>query len=112
MPHSDLSIYKPSYIPDGFKLTTESYDGIIYLEYIKDSDYVLYEQNNLNNVSLRINTEDVVLEDTEFKGMPAKYYSNQGVQNLIWYDDYYMYSISSTLSRDEVYKIAESVKQE
>ena len=34
------------------------------------------------------------MERLEFKGLPAVYYSNQGVQNLLWYDETYMYMVS------------------
>jgi len=50
------------------------------------------------------------IERLEFKGLPAVYYSNQGVQNLLWYDETYMYMVSSTLDKDAVFKIAGSVK--
>ena len=50
------------------------------------------------------------MERLEFKGLPAVYYSNQGVQNLLWYDETYMYMVSSTLDKDAVFKIAGSVK--
>ena len=46
----------------------------------------------------------------EIKGLPAKYYSNRGVQNLLWYDDEYLYMVSSTLDRDTVFRIAGSVE--
>lgn len=59
---------------------------------------------------MQINTEGIDLEELEFNGLPAKYYSNQGVQNLIWYDNNYMYIISSTLNKDMVLDIAKSVK--
>lgn len=106
----DFKVSLPSYIPEGYEEVTKDTDGFVYLEYTKGEDYILYEQNNLADVSVHINTENIVLEDTEFKGLPAKYYSNQGIQNLIWYDDRYMYSISTTLDREELYRIADSVQ--
>jgi hypothetical protein len=87
--------------------------GPVLLVYEKGSDYISYSQQRLEDVSININTEGVKLEELEFKGLPAKYYSNQGVQNLLWHDDKYMYmvsSVSSTLDRDIVFKIAESVE--
>lgn len=105
-----FSIYEPAYIPEGFKLVNKNTDGLVLLEYEKENDFISYSQQCLENVSININTEGVKLEELEFKGLPAKYYSNQGVQNLIWYDDKYMYMVSSTLDRDIVFKIAESVE--
>ena len=62
------------------------------------------------DIIAKVYTIGVELEELEFKGLPAKYYSNQGVQNLLWYDDKYMYLVSSTLDRYIVFKIAESVE--
>jgi hypothetical protein len=59
---------------------------------------------------MHINTEGIEVERFEFKGLPAMYYSNQGVQNLLWYDETYMYMVSSTLDKDAVFEIAGSVK--
>jgi len=64
----------------------------------------------LLDIIAKVYTIGVELEELEFKCLPAKYYSNQGVQNLLWYDDKYMYLVSSTLDRYIVFKIAESVE--
>jgi hypothetical protein len=58
-----------------------------------------------------INNEGTALEELNFNGLPAKYYSNRGIQNLLWYDDeYLLYMVSSTLDRDTVFKVAGSVE--
>lgn len=102
--------FRPSYIPDGFKVNMEDLDGSVYLEYVKDNDYIIYEQKKKKDVSSHINTEGIEIDDTILNGQAAKYYSNHGVQNLIWHDDSYMYSVSSSLSKEKVYQIAESVQ--
>lgn len=99
----------PSYIPDGFQLTHRDDNNMVLLEYEKEKDFISYQQEPLENVSARINTEGVETEETKINGLQAIYYSNQGVQNLIWYDDKYLYTVSSTLGRETVFRIAESV---
>ncbi|MEG6613026.1 DUF4367 domain-containing protein [Pseudoclostridium thermosuccinogenes] len=105
-----FAVFEPAYIPEGFKLINRDTDGMVLLEYEKGNDFISYSQQYLGNISININTEGVKLEELEFNGLPARYYSNQGVQNLLWYDDKYMYMVSSTLDRDIVFKIAESVE--
>lgn len=105
-----FTIYMPTYIPEGFKLSNSEKDGFILLEYEKGDDFISYNQQRIENVSMHINTEGVKLEELKLKGLPAKYYSNHGVQNLIWYDDTYMFMVSSTLDKDIIFKIAESVE--
>jgi len=101
--------YVPSYIPEGFQLVHQEKDDMVILEYEKGKDFVSYDQEPIENVSARINTEGVKIEDTKLNGAPAQYYSNKGIQNLIWYDSHYMYTVSSTLDRKTVFRIAESV---
>ncbi len=65
----------PTYIPEGFKLVDEDLDGIVLLVYDKGTDNISYEQIRIRDVSAHINTEGVKLEELEFQGFPAKYYS-------------------------------------
>ena len=103
-------IRRPTFIPEGFELVNEKTTGPVLLVYEKGSDYISYSQQRLENVSLQVNTEGAELEELKFNGLPAKYYSNRGVQNLLWYDDEYLYMVSSTLDRDTVFRIAGSVE--
>jgi hypothetical protein len=109
----ELIIRRPTFIPEGFVLVSEKTAGPVLLVYENGSDYISYisySQQRLKDVSMDINTEGAALEELEFNGLPAKYYSNRGVQNLLWYDDEYLYMISSTLDRDAVFRIAGSVE--
>ncbi len=108
----NFSIYVPTYIPDGFSLVYEDMDGTVLLEYEKGNEYISYRQVCPDEVSMHINTEGIELEDFIFNDLPAKYYSNGGVQNLIWYDNSYMYRVSSTLDKTTVLRIAVSIEPE
>ena len=96
----EFIVRRPSFIPEGFELVDEKTAGPVLLVYENGSDYISYSQQRLEDVSMDINTEGAELEEVEFNGHPAKYYSNRGVQNLLWYDDEYLYMVSSTLDRD------------
>jgi hypothetical protein len=106
----EFIVRRPSFIPEGFELVSEKTAGPVLLVYEKGSDYISYRQQRVEDVSMDINTEGAELEELEFKGLPAKYYSNQGVQNLLWYDGEYLYMVSSTLDRDTVFRVAESIE--
>lgn len=101
--------HKPHYIPAGFQLVHSETNELLRLEYKNDDDIIMYSQQNASDISMHINIEGTKLEDLKLNGIPAKYYSNHGLQNIIWYDDRYMYMVSSTLNRETVLKIAESV---
>lgn len=108
--HEKFVVFRPTYIVDGFELVTEIDENLVLLIYEMDTDYIIFSQDRLQGVSLHINTEGVELEEFKFNGLPAKYYSNRGIQNLLWYDEKYLYTISSTLDRDIIFEIAESVE--
>lgn len=106
----EFEAHSPTYIPEGFKVTVDNVNTTVLLVYEKADQYISYSQIKLNEALLDINTENVPLENIKFLGLPAKYYSNIGIQNLIWNDDYYMYSVSTTLPKEDLYKICESIK--
>lgn len=107
----EFVVYRPTYVVEGFELVTEIADSLVLLVYEKGVDSIVYNQYQLQYISRHINTEGVELEDLEFRDLPAKYYSNQGVQTLFWYDDKYLYTVSSTLDKSTVFKIAESLEK-
>jgi hypothetical protein len=102
--------YEPTFIPEDFELVNRIVNGHVLLEYEKADDFISYSQQRLEDVSMNINTEGIELEELEFKGLTARYYSNQGLKNLIWYNEEYMFMVSSTLDRDTIFRIAESIK--
>ncbi|MFL0195862.1 DUF4367 domain-containing protein [Clostridium sp. WILCCON 0269] len=85
--NDEFTAFKPAYIPNDFTISTEDLDGSVYLEYLSGSDFVIYQQQKLDKVALHINTEGIKVKETLLNGYPAKYFSNQGIQNLIWYDN-------------------------
>jgi len=105
----EFIVRRPSFIPEGFELVDEKTAGPVLLVYEKGANYISYSQQRLEDVSVDINTEGAELEELEFEGLPAKYYSSRGLQNLLWYDDEYLYMVSSTLDRDVVFRVAESI---
>ena len=104
-------MYRPTYEVEGFELVTEIADHPVLLVYVKGTDTIVYNQYLLQYVSRHINTEGIEPEDLEFRGFPAKYYSNIGNQTLMWYDENYLFTVSSTLDKEIVFKIAESVEK-
>ncbi len=99
----------PQYIPDGFELIAQDLGGIVLLTYEDNEDFLSYIQQRLKDVSMHINTEGIQPEELVFEDFSAIYYSNRGVQNLMWYDEHYVYMVSSTLDRETIFEIAESV---
>ena len=107
----EFIVYEPTYIPEGFTLVYKSNDNFVLMVYENETDYITYSQQGIEDVSTGFNTEGILSEELAIKGLPATYYANQGVQSLIWYDDKYMYSVLSTLQKELVFRIANSVER-
>lgn len=104
--------YAPTYIPEGLELTSAIYEPWVIIGY-ENVDYTssfVYSQRRKKNYKSRINTEGVELEKLIFMGKEAYYYSNVGIQNLIWIDDDYAYDVSGTFDRETIFKIARSIQ--
>lgn len=88
-------------------------------------DYRLtgYLKSNTNNqidfyqftkaaFDVHINTEDATITHLNINGYDALYYfNNQGMHNLIWDNGYYVFMVSSNLSKEETFEIAKSVRK-
>lgn len=101
--------YLPSFIPHGFVLVEEDHYELVFLHYQSDEDSIIYQQQRLVDFSMNLNTENISIDRFIYCGCEAQYFSNQGMQYLLWFDDEYCYLIISTLNRESILKIADSV---
>ncbi len=100
----------PTYIPEGYQLVNKSRVDQIFLEYRCNLDIITFYQLRISDFSMNFNTEGIEVEQMAFRGCEAQYFSSAGLQYLFWYDDEYSYVIVSSLDRETVFRIAESVK--
>ena len=103
----------PTYIPAGFILDVEIDDGAIYQAmYVnaEDNSTIMYMQQLNNNSIAQANTENVTYENIVINGNQGICYSNAGTQTIVFGDNEYLYTISTTKSKEELVKIAESIK--
>lgn len=60
---------------------------------------------------MHLNTEGIVVEDIQINGHSGIYFTNKEVQFISWYDEIYVYSVTSSLDKEDIYSIAVSVPQ-
>ena len=110
--HSDEVFVEhvPTYVPEGFELIDEDHDETVYLAYENGTDSITYYQQRLIDFSMNLNTEGIEVEEFVYRGCQAQYFSNAGHNYLLWYDDEYCYLVISTLDRETVFQIADSIK--
>lgn len=104
---------EPEYIPEGFKKTSvEDYFTDIHIIYSnKEGQEIIFKQIYITNDKIIIDTEGTTMEKMWIKGYEAYYVSNKGRNGIMWFKDEYLFNLSSdAIEKDELIKMAESVK--
>ena len=109
--------YAPEYVPDGYEITYRDSALNMYndIEYTNENGAVLdYEQFPAIGHTL-VNTENAIIEKTYVNEYEAMYWESSEIRYILFADDTYSYMISgeyNEISREEIIKVAESVKPE
>lgn len=111
-PQEIETVYEPTWIPEGFELTEDELIGEIcyWQEYMKGKHQVEFQQN-IVNAGITIDSEDMEREAVMINGYQGQLNSKEGKTGLIWATGEYVFMISSDLGKEEVLKMAESVKE-
>lgn len=90
--------------PDGFTITRQEDHGtLLEVEYSADNgDYFIYTQYLLDGATMSIDTEGTETEPITIGGNEGLWYSNRGINNLIWQNDAYGFWISGTCGFDRL----------
>lgn len=96
------------YVPMGFELTDRietSKCNVLYFE--RGEEYFFFDMQTIK-VDMTIDTENAVLENVTVKGHEGIYSAKENANILLWHDDYNVYTVSGSISKEEAMKIAES----
>lgn len=110
--NTELSFKKPKYIPEDFILVDEERNKNSYfLVYEnKNKERIFYTQSKLSDKkSMIIDTENVKLEFMEVAGAKITYFYNKDEYNFTWYRGDEKYTIISTIEKEEIIKMIESI---
>lgn len=101
----------PSYVPEGYeagsRLVTDNYIQIIYSK--ADALDIIFERNSPDNLTAILDTEGTQYEKIQVDRFEGVYFSNKGIQNLVWQDEYYVYGLSGPVSREDLTDMAQSL---
>ncbi len=100
----------PTFIPEGFEEINREQDNCAFYIYYSsvDGKFVEYSQHNLT-FGISINTKDMTTEHIEINGNDAYISFNEEIATLVWEDEYYVYSISGNLYKDDIIAVANSL---
>lgn len=99
------------YIPEGFELYNiqTSTKGVIY-DYTNTKDYITVSKFS-SSIKIEFDTETGCVENIENNGQGYVFYVDKNNYNyLVWNEYDYVYQINGLISKDELLKIAETVK--
>ena len=99
------------YIPEGFELTNEhtNLKSITY-DYMKDNDWLTISKLS-SSTKIEFDTETGSIENMEYNGQTYTLYVDENNHNyLVWNKNDYIYQVDGTISKEELLKIAETVK--
>lgn len=112
VPRHAFVSYELGYLPDGFTCVefSQSY-AFNYAFYEDGADgSISFDQSRAESIAIGLNTDGADLEPITLNGEPAQFLSNMGMQTVLWVDERYCFMVSSDLPREEVIRLAESVR--
>lgn len=106
-------LYSPDNIPDDYILIEEITDIVsrILIYANADGDEVEFQQNILS-IRMIIDTEGVTTEEILINANEGIFFSNKGINNILWYDNQYSYIVKGSIDKNSLLRIAESIKAE
>ncbi len=112
--------YAVCYFPKGYELVNRYTNENMKINNIEfknsNNNRIEFYQEDVLTANFNVNTEGVNLQEIEVNGNRAYYYENKGMHTIVWHNDRYAFLLSadvtSTLDKNEMIKIAESVAVE
>lgn len=101
------------YIPEGYILDFEFDEAPIYqVRYVNNDKTKMFVcmQAITDEGIVQANTEGITYENININNDSGVFYSNKGNNTVIFNLDKYVFTLTGTISREELVKIAESIK--
>jgi hypothetical protein len=88
-------------------LITDEITQIYYTN--SEGDELIFERQVSDILEVMVDTEGIQLETLQVNQLNGLYYSNKGVQNLIWQEGPFIFIISGKVTKNELLNMAESL---
>ena len=106
-------LYSPTDIPDGYSLVEEiNISHLRVLIYSNANGDEIEFQQHIISVDVIIDTEGIETEDIFINEHNGIFYSNKGLNNIVWHDNHYGYLVTGKIEKDLLQRFAESLKTE
>ena len=108
----EMELHAPTYVPEGYEIESEiELDGVYHILFSNaDGDTIKYSQRQESVFSVNIDTEKIQYSEIVAGDNQGIIYVNKNITYIVLWNSQYCYSLSGTISADELTKIAESIK--
>lgn len=95
--------YQPKYLPTGYvEIENNNLINVIEIIYSNGVDDLIFEQYIIGSAQVGIDTEGAEVEMLIVDGGKMLFYSNKGINNIVWKDESYGYSIRGIINKSEM----------
>ena len=104
----------PTYVPEGYEVSSvQTLERHQRIRYVNESGRrISFTQSRSSNISITIDTEGVDYTELRIGNYEGITYSNKGTNMVVFTDNTYLYTLSSTIDRAELIKMAESLVEQ
>lgn len=111
MPKEWEGVYYPHYIPEGYRIVESDVSimkGILYQDEFENRiAYTL----DIYSEEAYLDTEEVDYKEVKINNMIGRLYKKENKQAILFHNNEYIFHISSDLEKEELIKVAKSVKR-
>ena len=110
-----LEPHAPTYLPDGYVVESEESTSTVYRIIYIDTvtgDTLRFSQRLDDGRDLHLDTEDIQYTKITVGNYEGLKYTNKDKNGVVYTDGEYVYSVSASISHEELIKIAESLKKQ
>ena len=111
-PQVEMEKRAPAYIPEGYALEKEEDFSYVYrITYIhsETGEKIRYNQQWKESINVFADTENTQHTKITVGNCQGVTYSNKDIHTVVYSDDQYTYTLSASLSQDELIQIANSI---
>lgn len=108
-----LANYQLAYLPDGYEAESmEYFEGIFFTQtFVNGNGWIDIQIKTPTDKRVNtMNTEGSAMQNIIFAGEAAYYWEKNGLHYLVWQQDGLEFTLRTTVSKDELFRIAESVE--
>jgi len=106
--------YSPSWLPEGYQEdAAQTVDAITFCEWVYTSETredILFRQYIITTSTLGIDTEGNETKPITVNGREGLFYTNKGVQHILWSDGKYGFLLFGSISEAGLFRMAKSIQ--